>query len=162
MKLRPAIATSPEGGVVSSATAAAHQAVRPHHLGRLELRLELPATGAGEPHGGLGGRVLLPPALDLGGRARVVLGRLFGLGQRVGRLRHPFLGPLQRRQRADQLVECVAHRYRSSRTSPAKAPVVGRRSPLGAIRGPAYVSSYLFQPSTRCTGPVEAPTQTAY
>src|SRR3954452_3840953 len=152
MKLRPAIATSPEGGVVISATAAAHQAVRPHHLGRLELRLELPATGAGEPHGGLGGRILLPPALDLGGRARVVLGRLFGLGQRVGRLRHPFLGPLQRRQRADQLVECVAHRYRSSRTSSAKAP-----SAAGALWAPSAgprTSSYLFRPSTRCTGPV--------
>src|SRR3954465_2748586 len=145
-----------------SATAGAHQAVRPHPLGRLELRLELPATGAGEPHGGLGGRVLLPPALDLGGRAPVVLGRLFRLGPRVGRLRPrpaggppapsvprpapapPARGPARRVRRSSvQVLEDIT----------GKGPAVGRRSPPGAIRGPA-TSSYLFQPSTRCTGPV--------
>src|SRR3954454_4628179 len=138
MKGWTAIVTSP-GGMPGSATAAAHQAVRPHHLGRLELRLELPATGAREPHGGPGGRGVLPPALALGGRARLVLARLFGLGQRVSRLRHPFLGPLQRRQRADQLVECVAHRYRSSKTSPAKAPPSAAGALWAPSVGPRYV-----------------------
>src|SRR4051812_25301702 len=56
--------------VVISAMATARQAMRPHHLGRLELRLELSAASAGEPHDGLGGRVLLPAALDRGGSAR--------------------------------------------------------------------------------------------
>src|SRR3954467_3161398 len=151
-----------------SATAAAHQAVRPHHLlGRLELRLELPATGAGEPHGGLGGRVLLPPALDLGGRARGVLRPLFGLGPRGGRLPPPPLRPRPARGPPAPSVprpapappaRGPARRVRRSSVQvlediTGEGPAVGRRSPLGAIRGPA-TSSYLFQPSTRCTGPV--------
>src|SRR4051794_25515266 len=131
--------TSPEGGAVMSATAAARQqAVGPCHLARVELRLDLEAPLPGGLRGRKGLGVAQAQLLDLGhGHVRrLIVQTLLGLGQRVRGLRQPLLGPLLRDQGTGQIVYRVAHRPTSPTGSPAQAahssPAMISRKPEGA------------------------------
>src|SRR4051794_25769936 len=130
--------TSPEGGGLMSATAAARQqAVGPCYLARVELRLgpEAPLPGGLRGRKGLG--VAQAQLLDPGhGHVRrLIVQALLGLGQRVRDLGQALLDMLLLGQRTDQLIERVTHRPAlpmSSRLSSWKAP----SSATGARRGP--------------------------
>src|SRR4051794_18621115 len=152
--------TSPEGGAVMSATAAARQqAVGPRHLARVELRLGLEAPLPGGLRGRKGLGVAQAQLLDLGhGHVRrLIVQTLLGLGQRVRGLDQPLLDMLLLGQRTDQLIERVTHRPAlpmSSRLSSWKAPSSATLRPLGPVRGPD-VAGEPRQPSPRATGDAE-------
>src|SRR4051794_33400346 len=151
---------SPEGGVVTSATAAARQqAVGPRHLARVELRLGLEAPLPGGLRGRKGLGVAQAQFLDPGhGHVRrLVVQTLIGLGQRVRGLGQPLLDMLLLGQRTDQLIERVTHRPAlpmSSKLSSKKAPP----SASGARAAPVVGRRYLReprQPSPRALGGAE-------
>src|SRR3954447_24366679 len=117
--------TSPEGGAVMSATAAARQqAVGPRHLARVELRLGLEAPLPGGLRGRKGLGVAQAQLLDLGhGHVRRLIVQTL-------------LGPLLRGQGAGQIVYRGSHRPTSPTGSPAQAahssPAMISRKPEGA------------------------------